>query len=373
MVLNPWVYQTIGFDFHFETFATLFVVLVGRDLWAGRTRRVWLWAALALLSSVLGGLYLLGIGISGVLAGRRTRRTGLVLGALGLGAFVLLSASGAAGLGGRLIDSGYGYLVGPHGGHVGVVDIALGVLRHPVTALHMMGLRWAILLEFLVVVGLIGVVSPWGIGMALVVFVPSALNASPDFLRPAQSFQSWPALPFVLVGSVMLAMRLRAGHGVARRAVVAATTAGAATFVVVLATALPTTGAWIAVDSAAAAQLAASQARIPAGAEVIASQGVVGRFSGRDYVYPFPYQYHPAGTSLTTFPVKSSEVVFVLTPAQGTSEAPPADGTAAVRFVEHRLGARIIDARAGVYVLAWTPPQGTTTVTLAKVLTASTT
>ena len=36
IVLDPWVYQTIGFDFHFETFATLFVVLVGRDLWAGR-------------------------------------------------------------------------------------------------------------------------------------------------------------------------------------------------------------------------------------------------------------------------------------------------------------------------------------------------
>jgi hypothetical protein len=175
------------------------------------------------------------------------------------------------------------------------------------------------------------------------------------------------------VGSVMVIMRLGAVHGLARRAAVAATTAGAVTFVVVLASALPTTGNWIAVDSAAAAQLGMSQSRIPAGAEVIASQGIVGRFSGRDDVYPFPYQYHPPGTSLTTFPVKRPVVVFVLTPAQGTSEAPRADGTAAVRFVEHRLGARVIDARAGVYVLAWTPPPGTTSVTLANVLRASTT
>jgi hypothetical protein len=104
---------------------------------------------------------------------------------------------------------------------------------------------------------------------------------------------------------------------------------------------------------------------------VIASQGIVGRFSSRDDVYPFPYQYHPVDTSLTTFPVQQRTVVFVLTPAQGLSE-PRADQTmAAVRYVEQRLGARVVTARAGVYVLEWSAPPGVTTITLPAVTTTS--
>jgi uncharacterized membrane protein len=364
MVLNPWVYETIGFDFHFETVATLFVVLVGRDLWSGRTRRLWWWVALALLSSVLGGLYLFGVGISGVLSGRRTRRTGLMIGAIGLGAFLVLSAMGAAGLGGRLIDSGYAYLAPGHHGHLGVMNIGIGALRHPGAVVHMAARRWPAVFEFIVVVGLIGVISPWGCGMALVVFVPSVLNSNPAFLRLDQSFQSWPALPFVLVGSVMVLVRLHASQGIARRVAVATTVVWVVSVAVIAAAALPQAGHWIAVDSPAAAQLASSQAKIPPDAEVIASQGVVGRFADRDDVYPFPFQYHPVGTSQTTFPVKSSLVVFVLTPTQGIGEAPAADTRNAIGYVERRLGARVIDARADVYVLAWSPPPHTTTVTL---------
>ena len=33
LLANPWTYETIAFDFHFEPLAALFVVLAGRDLW----------------------------------------------------------------------------------------------------------------------------------------------------------------------------------------------------------------------------------------------------------------------------------------------------------------------------------------------------
>ena len=319
---------------------------------------------LALSSSVLGGLYLFGIGISGVAAGRKTRRTGLLIGVVGLGSFVLLSAFGAAGLGGRLIDTGYAYLVGPHSGHIGVVNVGIGVLGHPGSVIHMIVMRWPTVFAFVVAVGVIGVVSPWGYGMALVVFVPSMLNSNPDFLRLTQSFQSWPALPFVLVGSVMVIMGLDASQGPPRRVRMAAVGALAACFVVVVATWLPAAGNWIAVNGPAAAQLARSQPQIPARAEVIASQGIVGRLTGREYAYPYPFAYHPRHGSDTTFPVKSSLVVFVLTPRQGVDEVAPAEARAAVAYIEHDLGARVIDARSGVFVLEWSPPRNTVTVTL---------
>jgi uncharacterized membrane protein len=365
MVVNPWVYETIAFDFHFESLAALFVVLVGRDLWAGRHRRLWLWAMAALLCGVLGGLYLIGVGIAGVAAGRSTRRNGLLIAGVGAGSFVILASIGAGGLGGRLLDSGYGYLVGPHADHVSVLTIALGVLGHPDVVAHMVVSRWGTVFEFLVVVGLVGVLSPWGAGMALVVFVPSILNSNPEFLNVTQSFQSWPALPFILVGSIMVLIRLGSCGPLAKRVAVAAVTASAASLSVLAVTELPEVPHyWIAVDAPAATQLARSEQRIPASAEVVASQGVVGRFSDRDDVYEYPDLYPPLHVSSATVPIRGSTVVFVLAPAQGVSEASPAFTEAAVNFVEHRLRARVLQATSGVYVLEWRPPQDATSITL---------
>jgi uncharacterized membrane protein len=365
MVLDPWVYETIAFDFHFETFAALFVVLAGWDLWAGRVRRLWLWVTLALLCGVLGSLYVVGVGLSGIAAGARTRRPGLWLTAVGVGSFLLFDALGAAGLGQRLIDSGYGYLVGPHGGHVDVVTIVAGIFTHSGAVAHLVALRWLTVVEFLMAVGLVGIVSPWGAGMACVVFVPSLLNANPDFFRLSQSFQTWPALPFVLVGSILVVLRLGASNGLGRRVAVGAAVTAAVSMVVMAVVVLPALPRlWIAVDSQAAAQLATSRAQIPAGAEVIASQGVIGRFATRQYAYPFPYQYRPVDSSSMTFPVRTTPVVFVLTPRQGAGEVPPAATMTAVRFIERRLGARVVDDRGGVYVLEWRPPPHVATVTV---------
>ncbi len=186
--------------------------------------------------------------------------------------------AGAAGLGNRLVDTGYAYLAPAHHGHVGVLDMAVGALTHPGAVAHVAAPR-GILFQFLVVAGLVGVVSPWGAGMALVVFVPSLLDSSPIFLRTAASFQSWPALPFVLVGSVMVVVRLsrwRGGH--ARRMGAGLLVVVSIPLAVVVGRGLSQADAWIAVSAPAAAQLSAAAARIPAGAEVIASQGVVGRF-----------------------------------------------------------------------------------------------
>ncbi|MGA2520522.1 MAG: DUF2079 domain-containing protein [Acidimicrobiales bacterium] len=208
LAIDPWVFDTVGFDFHFEAFAALFALLVARDLWAGRLRRLWCWVPLALVSTVLGGVYLVGVGLSGILAGRRTRRSGGALVAVGLVWGVLLTAVGGAGVGSKGLDAAYGYLVGRHQGRIGLLDIVAGVFLHPGAAAQVAGSHLPVVLGFLVVVGLVGVASPWGLGMALAVFVPNVLDARGLFIRYPASFQSWPALPFVLVGSIMIVGRL---------------------------------------------------------------------------------------------------------------------------------------------------------------------
>jgi hypothetical protein len=206
--------------------------------------------------------------------------------------------------------------------------------------------------------GFVGVASAWGWPLACVVIIPSALNANVAFLNPHASFQTWPALPFVLVGSVMVIRRLASGATRARgtAAVVGATWVIA--LVVVAGALLPGIPAFgVSVGPEPAAQLAHLDAVIPPQAEVIASWGIVGRFAVRSAVYAY-------GPSSRTFPVDRRIVVFVLSPGVGNNEVTPSTARSAVRFAEDRLGATVLLAHDRIYGLEWRPPPGTSRVEL---------
>jgi hypothetical protein len=115
---------------------------------------------------------------------------------------------------------------------------------------------------------------------------------------------------------------------------------------------------WLSVDGATAAALARVSPRIPAGAEVIASEAVVGRFGQRLAVYSY------LGVN-ETFVVDRRPVVLVLTPDGGKDAGLlPGHTMAAVAFVKDRLGARVLEERSGVYAFVWSPPPGMTWVSL---------
>jgi uncharacterized membrane protein len=357
LVLNPWCYETVAYDFHFEVLVALFAVLIGRDLWAGRVTRLWLWVPLALLSHDLaGGLCVLGIGLSGILAGQSTRRIGYLLCAVGLAWLALTTSIGAAGIDGRLTVAGYGYLVGGHVHSLSLLSVAGGIIHHPAAVGHMLAARWALVVALLASVGLIGILSPWGFGIGLVVLTPCVLNSNPAFLF--LSFQNWPLLPFVMVGSVMILLRLLGSSnrvGVLHLKASALTLAGLSVLITAVMGLPAILRAWIPVDAQTAAVLARVESKIPPGAEVIASNGIVGGFAERDWVYPFPFSYHPSDGSPTAWPIKSASVVFVLL-YEGRANASSDYTNAAVGFIEHNLGARVIEAGNGVYVLELSPP-----------------
>ncbi len=347
-VANPWAWETIAFDVHFEPAAGLFALLAAYDLWRGRTRRLWWWVPLCLLSESLGGLYVIGVGISGVLAGRRTRRTGLVLVAAGCSWLLAMSSIGGTGLGGHGLASWYGYLLGGHPARANALDIVLGILGHPGAVVSHLASRWAILVTFLAVSGVVGAFMPWGAGMAAVVFLPSVLNADPAFFRILQSFQIWPAIPFVILGSISFALRYTNAGALARRLAAGFAVAWLtvlAVFVLHYAVAVPRY--WLAVDARAASHLASIERHLPANAEVIASQGVIGRLSERPSIFAFD-------TAHQRFPIDARLVVFVIAPRQGVAEVAPRDARAAIRHLE-RLGAGVVSQVAGVDELRWRP------------------
>ena len=359
LIAGPFAYQTIAYDFHSEVLSALFLVLAGRALWAGRTRQLWWWAPLALATSGLAGLYVIGVGVSGVLSGGRSRRTGGVLVVAGLAWMVTVSLIGGNQFGySHSLAEWYGYLLGPHRGPVRSFDVLTGALTHPFTALHMILSRWVYILVFLLPVGLVGIASSWGWPVAAVVIVPSALNANVAFISPHASFQTWPALPFVLVGSVMVLARLAEGSLRSRRVAGIAAASWAVSLIVLTGVFVPDVPRhWLAVGAPTAGQLARVDARTPADTEVISSWGVVGRFGVRRDVFAY-------GPLSKSFPVDRPYVLFVLTPGSGIYEVPPATAHRAVARVGALPGARTLVAADGVYAVAWRPPPGVRRVTL---------
>jgi uncharacterized membrane protein len=358
-VVNPWVYETISYDFHFEPIAALFCVLVGYNLWAGRIRRLWWLAPLVLLCTVSGGSYLLGLGISGALAGRRTRRPGVVLAAAGLAWVVVFSSLGAAGAGGQFVRSSYGYLVGPHHhGRISGLDILVGAFGHPAAAAHVALAHVWIALAFLIAFGMIGVLSSWGLGMALAVLVPTLLDRSGDFISISSAFQSWPAMPFILVGTVIVLLRLLEGARSARRVAVVAVTVWATLLADLALLFVPAVVHYrLPIGSSTAAVLAHVATVIPSNAEVIADQSVVGRFAQRGSVYPFSGENQ-------AFPLTRRRVVFILTERVVGGRPTEQVTVAAVRYIRTRLDAQLLEARSNVYAFTWLPPSGTTQVRL---------
>jgi uncharacterized membrane protein len=359
LVADPWVYETVAFDFHLEAIAALFILLAAYDLWSGRSRRLWLWVALALISTGLSGFLLVGVGISGVLAGRGTRRLGVLIAAVGAAWFLVMSAVGGIGLGGQTLGHSYGYLVGPHHGRIGALEVVVGALGHPGAVVHTIGANWVVIVSFLVVFGVIGVVTPWGLGMGLVVLVPVLLDNGGGLARDGAAFQSWPALPFVLIGSVMVVVRLLQKGARARRIAVVTLTLWAsflAPLAYVALSDLPR--AWLWTSPAAAAELARIEPEIPADAEVIVSYPVMGRFAERSSLYGF-YSDHQ------TIPVNRRSVVFVFGPYESFQKPLTRSGiTEAAGYVDRGLAARLLGARSGVSAFAWSPPPGTSSVTL---------
>lgn len=356
LIANPGVYQTLLYDFHIEPVSTVFILLAGRDLWWGRQRRAWIWVAIALLCGTFAAITIVGLGISALLAGRDTRRSGLLLVIAGMAWVGLISVIGAnagSGLG------YYAYLAGrtslPHSS--GVLIIAAGMISHPSRVINMLHQRLHHIWVLIKPVGVIGVASAWGFGVPVVVLLTNALNSQTGFIF--QAFQNSAVFPFVLLGTVMvlvwLAQRFRFGWipsiAIALVVTVQSLSYGLATS--------PGNIRWAItrVGPAQATQLTRALALTPAQAEVIATIGIMGRFSGRTSIYFF-------GPG-STVPVKSRTVVFVFDPANENTipHVNPADDIAAAGFVRSNLRARVLVDKDGITAFEWQPPPGTSHLT----------
>jgi hypothetical protein len=351
---NPWIYLASVQDFHLEALGALFAVLAARDLWAGRTRRAVVWIALTLSTGDVSATYVAGIGLSVILADRRRWRLGLGLVTAGAG-WVALVAALHAGLGSGL-DT-YAHLIGRpvDRGLAGALTIAGGVLLHPGKALSLLWERRGDLLQQLVPTGgILALAAPWALGVMAIVLLANGLNRNPFYAHPA-----YPGLPVFVFGvtGICLAIEWVARRSPWRAATALALTAAVAAGALHLAVTRDVIVDRYHVDRATAADLDGVRRRLPAGAEVVSSFGVAGRFADRRYLY-----LHSRTDQV--FPVRAARVAFVFAPSAGNQSLPHDEVASTATALRDRLGAQVLADGPRVYAYLWTPAPGVAEVRL---------
>jgi hypothetical protein len=378
LLANAWWYETVSFDVHLTPLGLPLLVLVGYWLWT----RHWTRAAVAAAGCVLFGavvtelLVFVGIGSLIALVVSRPRPGRGMITALAIAVVAgiwVLTVTGAGANQASNLASQYSYLVADNG-HAGTLALLSGVFRHPVRALHMLSHRAHAMVRPLITSGVAGVLSPIGLLVAVGTLVPAGLAMSASFSSVNDSFQTLAVVPFVLVGDVMVFLWLGRRFGAASAGAPESAIAAApkrlnrSAVIWALACLLAVTAVvqdarllvhlrqtWWTVTPSGSAALLVGLDHAPATDEVVSSNGVIGRFSQRQYAYPL--QLSPQ-----TIPVKTGTVVLVIATA-GNEALTRAQVAVDLRFARARLHAQPLSTGRGVATFVWRVPPGQKSVT----------
>jgi hypothetical protein len=343
LAINPWIWWTVGWDFHTEPVAMPFAVLLLRDLMNGR-RRAFVWTLPLLACGDVADTYIAAAGVAAILAGRRTRRPGLLLACIGAAGLLILTVvhgNLGSGNGGQAYD----YLAaGPVDSQLSLTALIKGITLHPTVVLRTLWAKHTDIWSNLSPDGLIGLCFVWVLPIIAIVMMVNMLW--PGLLFTAPSFQYLPLyilMPVATVAVLAWLLKRRRWLAVALAAIAVAQAIGWAAV-----WDPQTPGQWLRVPVSTAQTLATLRDRIPATAEVVASQGVVGGFADREYVYPL--------FSSGDVPVKTSTVWFVITPYAGIEVESVASALQFIAELAGTLRATLITHANGVWVFRWTPP-----------------
>lgn len=296
LALDPWIYWSASWDYHSEPLGTLFAVLAARDLFRGR-RIAALWCVLTLMCGLVPATYLVGVGLS-LLIARRRRVVGGTVALTGVVWFELMVRLGA---GGTLSNTST-----VHGTEAAVSVTSRISLLIPEVWHH-----WLDVLANAMPAGLLGLFTAPVIGIAGVTLGENFSQGNPNALVP--SFQGIPLYIFVPIGTIVALMWLRRRFGVRLANVLA--TAAVLNVVGWGAVWIPkTVPTWLRVSPAQSEAISHIEAMIPRRDGVVASQGIVGDFAGRNHFGVFD-------TAPTTLPITGPYTWFVIAPYAGIETA----------------------------------------------------
>lgn len=358
LVFNPWVYVANIFDFHFHTLEAFFVTAAVWQFYRKHVQWGYVFVALCFVTSDVSVTYLASVGI--LLLFWRQWRHGIIVGLWGVLGFMLEQHLFYHGLGGlgitvpSVAETSRVHHTVTHGGNPAQFSFPLASLWQ----LSRAGLKlfWSERLNWyanLAPAGLVGVLSPVGLWVPGLVLFEASLGGA-QFFQPGWAVVSAYALLAVGTVSVLVwvahrSIRLTKILGV----LVMVNLCG--WFVVGMAglpfrTAVPTT--------AATETLQHLRQTIPPDAEVVASQGVIGRFAARENVHLF----------WSPIPIDSKSIYFIVSPYEGIDVSSPAEELARIVYLKDHLHAHLIAYRSGIWTFRWTPPRHVRIVSIPETL-----
>ena len=350
LFFNPFIFWTIANDFHTEVFSVTFLMLAARAFYHEK-KIAWVWLLGVVSTGNVGDTYVVGLALSMILVGQHMWK--YAVGALVV-AFAGTEFSTLIG-GDRGSDfAGYAYIGQIPGAEKpnSAAQVAKLIVKNPFGVVAKL---WSHSLAGFVdvsVPGLLGIVSPWVVGVIAVAMVENGVNAWP-ILTPSYSFQNYIEFIFVPVGTIMVAVRVLLSHRAwARKAM----KVGLAAIVIWMAgwalIWLPETPSrWITDPSSSAHILAEIQASIPQGDEVVSSQGVIGNFSTRQYAY-----FVGINKGNLHIRVETPVIYFIITPNIGIELQTVSDAYRMMTAMEQVPGMQLVRNIDGVYEFRWQVP-----------------
>jgi hypothetical protein len=351
LAANPWIWWSIGWDFHTETLAMPFAVMLAWDLMEGR-RRVWVWVVPLLACGDVAATYVAGLGLGGVLIRPQCRVRGAILVGVGIVATAIITVvHGNLGSGGGL--QAYRYIAGaPSGTRLGLAALVKAIATHPSRLAQVLWSKRLDMWADLGPSGLLGAGFPLLLPLTAVVLLADFLY--PGLLFAVPGFQNLPVYIFVPIGTVCVLAWLAQRHRRVALLISGLMAAQALGWAMVWFPGTPSQ--WLRVSAPAAATLMEIQAQIPESATAIVSQGVVGRFAGRAHVEVL--------MGPGRLPVQAVETWFVVAPTAGIETMSTASAMALIGELAGPLHAALVIHANGVWAFRWTPPPGISQITV---------
>jgi hypothetical protein len=157
LVVNPWIYESNAYDFHFFSITALALLGLGRALFRGRTREAVLWALLGVSAGDVTATQVCACAFGLALAMRRGRPAALAIAAAAAAWFGFLARSGF--VKGDILSVNYGYLA-KGAKEVTPFDVLLGLLARPQIVAGKIAAHWDMLYANLAPGGFVGLFSP---------------------------------------------------------------------------------------------------------------------------------------------------------------------------------------------------------------------
>ncbi|OLZ10232.1 DUF2079 domain-containing protein [Sulfobacillus thermosulfidooxidans] len=340
LILNPWVPWTAATDFHSESLIAFFISGAAYALYRRRNFALVVWSALSLACGDVASVTLAAVGLSGLLTKRFKAGMFVILSSISWLEFISLMGGNR----GSILILIYGYLLPSyyHGNQMTMEQLVLALIQNPDKAVHELWQHRLNLYANLSPTGMLGLVSPWALPLYAATVIIS--NLSSGYLFGVPGFQN---VMFYMVGTVgtfqvVSALWSKIHSQRIRKGILVIILLNSVGWAAVWIPQLPRH--WVRVTPDAAQTLGKIHAMIPSDAEVIAPQGLMGRFANRIWLF------NMGGHSQYKYPVKTRTVYIVMAPYDGVHFTSLQTQASWLNALAHNHHAHLIFGAHNVYL-----------------------